>query len=301
MALFTFLALYAWNARTRHLDALAELSGLRIMGYILQPVVWGKNLVTGIWRQYFALVGIAEENERLRGILQGKDYELASIREELAELPRLRALVTMPPPDQWQRLGAHVLTGRFGPASALESIMIDRGFASGATPGVPVVNHVGAVGRVLRAAPNAATVLLLTDRTFRIPVISQSNRISGILAGMGSDVPLEMRHVPPTAVLKPGDILVSSGLDGYFPKGIPVARVTSFQPSSESLFPRIQAHPIVSLTGIEEVLLLAAPQRILAQKPRFLVLPETSGNKTAAAVNGTERRDPPALPARSAR
>ncbi len=265
-ALFAFLALYTWNARTGYLDALAEHSGLEVTGYLLRPGIWIKDEISGYWQRYFALVGVAEENSRLRDEMRKAEQYLAVAREDQAELFRLRALVGFTPPDQWQCLGTRVMAGRFGPAAALESVMINRGFATGAAPGTPFVTHQGLAGKVFRASPHSATVLLLTDRAFRVAVISQKNRVPGVLSGGGPRANLEVRYMAPSMPVETGEMLVTSGLDGDFPKGIPVARVIHAEPGNESLFQQVQAAPLVQLDTVEEALLLLPPASFSGKK-----------------------------------
>ncbi len=204
-------------------------------------------------------MGVAEENARLRDEVRRAEYSLASMREEKAELTRLRDLMAFSPPETWHTMGARVLTGRFGPAAALESVMINRGFASGAAPGTPLVTHQGLAGRVFRASAHTATVLLLTDRAFRVAVVTEKGRVPGVLAGTGARANLEVRYVAPNMPVEPGELLVTSGLDGDFPKGVPVARVISAEPGNETLFQQVQAAPLVPLDTMEEALLLIPP------------------------------------------
>jgi rod shape-determining protein MreC len=265
--LFCFLALYTWNARTGYLDSLAENSGLEVTGYLLRPGTWTKETVRDYWQRYFALVDVAGENARLRDEMRRAEEYLAQVREEHAELVRLRALLGLQPPEGWTRLGARVLSGRFGPGAALESVMIDRGYATGAPPGAPVITHLGLAGRVFRSSPRAGTVILLTDRSFRAAVVTQEGRVPGVIAGNGARLPLELRYVDQNTHVGVGETLVTSGLDGEFPKGIPVARIIRISAGSESLFQVIEAEPVVPLNELEEVAVLATPAQRFATQP----------------------------------
>ena len=117
-----------------------------------------------------------------------------------------------------------------GPNAIQDSITINRGYTSGARPGTPIVTNMGLVGRVLRASPHAATVLLITDPGSRIAVFAQQSRSAGILSGQGLEQPLEVGFVERDAPVTAGEILITSGLDGKYPKGIPVATVDSVAP-----------------------------------------------------------------------
>ena len=239
---------------------------MEITGHLLRPAVWAKDEVIVYWQQYLALVDVAAENARLRDELRKAEQYLALVREDQAELARLRALVTLAPPEQWKPLGVRILAGRFGPGAALETVMINRGFATGAAPGTPLATHQGLAGKVFRASPHAATVLLLTDRSFRVGVISQKSRVPGVLAGQGPRSHLDVRYMAPNMPVEVGELLITSGLDGDFPKGIPVARVISAGPGNETLFQQVHATPLVPVEAMEEALLLIPPTEWISGK-----------------------------------
>ena len=172
-----------------------------------------------------------------------------------------------------------------GPNAVLDSITISRGYSTGGRPGTPLVTHLGLVGRVLKASAHSSIVLLLTDPSSRIAVFSQQSRAPGILAGMGTGQRLEVNFVQRDADVKPGEILITSGLDGKYPKGIPVARVLHVAPSDYTQFLAIKAEPLVDLHHLEEVLLLeptGAPQPLdPTEAPKEFVGPPLPGPKTA--------------------
>lgn len=254
--LILFLGMYSWNQRTRTLDDFAANIGLELSGAVLKPMRYIQDVGTGFWERYFDLVGVREENERLQARVADLESRLLANGEDLAELKRLRALVQLLVDASWRPLGARVLAGRMGPNAVLDSITISRGYTTGGRPGTPLVTHLGLVGRVLRASAHTATALLLTDPGSRIAVFSQNSRALGILAGQGTGRRLEVNFVQRDANVKQGEVLITSGLDGKYPKGIPVARVLSVAPSDYTQFMAIYAEPLVDLQHLEEVLLL---------------------------------------------
>ncbi len=257
LALLMYLGMYSWNQRTHILDNVAANTGLEASGVVLKSVRLVQDTVMGAWNRYMALVDVRKENDELKKELEQVRHKLLMASEERAELVRLRRLLTLTPPPGWQTLGARVLAGRMGANSALASVLIGRGYLTGAIPGTPVMTPEGVAGRVLRAGPSSATVLLLVDPGSRIAVISQESRVQGVLVGGGPDKPLEVRFVSHNDVIRPGEILVTSGLDDAFPKGIPVARVLSATPSDLSPFQSVQAAPLATLTDLEELLLVS--------------------------------------------
>ncbi|MDL2317305.1 rod shape-determining protein MreC [Desulfovibrio sp. OttesenSCG-928-A18] len=200
---------------------------------------------------------MAEENLRLREDLRQARLAAMLSREDRAELERLRALLSLPPLRERPGFAARVIAKRFGPQAVLKTFTVDKGYLDGAIVGTPVITENGVVGRILRSAPHASTVLMLTDPGFRLSVITQENRTPGILAGSsGSQRRLEVHYVSQTARIEAGDLLITAGVDGIFPKGIPVGMVTEVTPGNEILFQQVRAYPLVDLESLEEVILL---------------------------------------------
>lgn len=272
LALLMYLGMYSWNQRTHVLDGFAANTGLEASGAVLKSVHLVQDTVMGAWNRYMNLVNVREENDGLKKEVEQLRHKLLMASEARAELIRLRHLLTLTPPPGWQTLGARVLAGRMGANSALASVLVGRGYMTGALPGTPVMTPEGAAGRVLRAGPTTATVLLLFDPGSRIAVISQESRVQGVLVGGGADKPLEMRFVSHNDVIRPGEILVTSGIDDAFPKGIPVAKVISATPSDLSPFQSIQAVPLATLNDVEELLLIA---RVDGAAVSGVAMPET--------------------------
>ena len=257
VALFLYLGLFAWNARTGYLDTVAERTGLEIVGVVLSPVVWIKDQFASYWRSYIALIDVAEENSRLRADLRKAQSAATLTAEERGELERLRALLRLDALYERPGFAARVIAKRLGPQAVLKTFTVNKGFLDGAIVGTPVVTETGVVGRILRTAPHAATVLMLTDPGFRLAVISQESRTPGILMGStGNQRRLEVAYVAQNAQIAAGELLITAGVDGGFPKGIPVGMVTLVTPGNETLFLQVHASPLVDLERLEEVILL---------------------------------------------
>lgn len=254
--LIFFLAIYSWNRRNGVLDEFAANIGLEISGAILSPLRSAQDMLSNFWTRYFDLVGVRDENIKLKAKIDELEANILATKEDIAELKRLRALVQFPVDVRWRPLAARVLAGRIGPNAVLDSITISRGYVSGARPGTPLVTNKGLVGRVLRSSPHASTALLITDPGSRVAVFGQESRTSGILKGHGMYADLEVDFVQRDAKLKNGEMLITSGLDNKYPKGLPVAVVKAVAPSDYTQFMAVSATPLVDLQHLEEVLLL---------------------------------------------
>lgn len=199
----------------------------------------------------------------MRQRVQSLEAELEGHREDRAELRRLYELMSLKEAADWYRVGARILAARFGPFSAQETVMIDKGYVDGAIPGTPIATAKGVFGKVMRSARSTSTVLLLTDPGFRVAVVSSETRTPGILAGTGPLGPLELRYVAQNSQIKEGEMLLTSGVAGGFPPGLPVGTVTSVKPAGSTLFVSVVAQPMVHADAVEEVLLLFPPSRNL--------------------------------------
>ncbi len=254
--LFVYLSLYTWNLRTGHLDALSSYTGLDISGVVLRPGVWVSDKVLEFWNRYIYLVGLKQENDALKAEAAGLRRENMLLHEQAESAARFAGLLDFVPPEGWTFSGTRVIGHRMGPAGSLSTLTVDKGTAHGVAEDMPVAALDGVVGRILRAGAGTSTVLLLTDPNSSIAVMGDANRSPGMLSGQGYGKPLTLRYINQNAIIDPGELLLSSGLSGIYPKGLPVARVTKIQRSDISLFLTVQAEPLVDMAGLEEVLLL---------------------------------------------
>jgi rod shape-determining protein MreC len=229
---------------------------MELAGWILAPGKWLHSRLEAFWEHYFYLVGVREENEALYKELNRLRLLLAFSREREKEAERLEKLLGFKPPPEWDRKGARVIGHKLGPGAVLETVLIDVGKHDSVQLDWPVITPDGVVGRIFKPGLNFSSVLLLTDPNSRIPVISSESRVPAIAIGQGEAKPLSIAYVPQNAPLKQGDIFVTSGLAGIFPRGLPVARVTSVLRSDVSLFQVVEAEPMVQAKSLEEVFLL---------------------------------------------
>jgi len=255
--IFVYLSMYTWNLRTGHLDALSSYTGLDISGFVLRPGIWVKDQVVGFWERYIYLVDLKQKNDDLTAEVSELKRTNMLLGEQARSASRMERMLGFNPPEQWGFSSARVVAHRMGPAGALDTLAVDKGAAAGVEADMPVVTVDGVVGRILETGATMSTVLLITDSNSRIAVLGEHNRSPGMLSGQGYGQPLKLRFVNLNAAIEPGELLVSSGLSGIYPKGLPVARVTKVQRSDISLFLSVLAEPLVNVAGQEEILLLS--------------------------------------------
>ena len=281
--LMLFLGVYTWNQRTGGWDRLCAGIGLEFTGGIVRGFQGVKDSFRDIAVNYREVRETRVRNRELQQQVFALQKKLDDAGEDLAELARLRKLMRLTYPPSWPAIASRVLAWRTGPNSALNTLMLSNGYLTGAPVGTPVVSWQGVVGRILKASPTSSVVLLLTDAGSRVSVITSEGRVQGILAGSGAGVPLELRFVRQNSVVKVGELLLTSGLDSLFPKGVPVARVTAISTGAASRTGAsvldIQAEPLVDFHFLEEVFLLQRPGDAISPEKddvytRRLPLPE---------------------------
>lgn len=226
------------------------------MAWVSLPLQWSRDQVRSTWGSYVHLREVHQENERLWNKVVDLYLQLSKLHEEAAEVARLRKLHDFQPPEAWTLEGGRVVAMRFGPHAVVESLLVDKGTRAGVNQDTPVITPKGVVGRVLRSSPSLSNVLLITDPHSRVAIMGRDHRTQGILAGQGPQRVLQMQYVPLNDLLEQGEILITSGMDGVFPKGLPVARVQRIDRPSTSLFQVVEAVPLEDLRNLEEVLLV---------------------------------------------
>lgn len=303
LALLFFLGVYTWNQRTGQWDAVGAHTGLEISGSVMRVFHSAKDSVTDVWDRYMALVDVRERNDELEKEVATLRLQLSATMDDRAELDRLRQYLQMDFPREWPTIGARVLAWRMGPNSSLESLMLSRGYLTGATPGTPLISYNGLVGRVYKAGPSTAQALLITDPGSCVAVVASQGRVQGILTGGGAGAPLEMRFVRQNARVAVGEILLTSGLDSAYPKGVPVARVVSVSTGS-SFMQEIRAVPLVNFDELEDVLLLERPAGWFTQEPTPVytrrpapISPDLGQEQNPANAVGNTLDSPQSVPA----
>ncbi len=185
------------------------------------------------------------ENEELRRRQLGTANLLLRQDHLEQENKRLRALLEMRERQPVEGRIAEILYAARDPFS--RRVIIDKGNQQGIAAGQAVVDDIGVIGQVTRVFPLTSEVLLLTDKEQAIPVAVQRNGLRAVLAGAGAGM-MELRFLAANAEVQVGDILVTSGLDGVYLPGLPVAKVVKIDRDSSHSFARIICTP---LAGVE--------------------------------------------------
>jgi len=207
------------------------------------------------WKRYLFLVGLEDENRRLRKQTAALSEQLNLYREGHIERMRLRKLLNLTEALPGKAVAARVVDRNR--TSLFKTIMIDKGTADGLRVGLPVLSEQGIVGRVIETAWHASQVLLLIDENSNIDALIQRSRAQGILQGAGT-AGCTLKYISRVEEVQVGDVVLSSGLAGVFPKGLLLGVVTGASRGGEGLFQKIDVAPAVDFGKVEEVLVLVA-------------------------------------------
>ena len=217
-----------------------------------KALVWTQTSSRNIWHNYFYLRGVRAENRSLKAQIERMSLEQVRMSQDADQARRLQALLAFKEQFISQTMAAQVI-GSSG-SELSRSVYIDKGESDGIKPDMAVITADGIVGKVLRVYGSTSLVLLIDDQTSGVGVILDKARLQGILRGTPSgEVVLE--KVMSDETVPAGEVVLTSGGDGIFPKGLLVGRVTKVSQGSE-LFLNIRVRPAANLSRLEEVLVV---------------------------------------------
>lgn len=191
-----------------------------------------------------------EQNQQLRALL-------IQAQEQARENARLRELIGWQSQTQWKVRVARVIAR--DPANWWRAIHIDLGSKDGLRENVPVITPEGLVGRVNMVGLASAQVLLLGDPNCRVSALVENDKRDVGVIGPGNPIHtdiVELNYLPRNSGVKPGQTVVTSGLGGVFPKGIPIGKIVDAAPAPDEMHMKARVKLSANLSGLEEVLLL---------------------------------------------
>lgn len=261
LALALLVAFVLMTVQVRNDRAAVSFARQAVL-FVFSPFIKVTAVAAGslshVWHDYVDLRAVREENRRLQresAILQRR---ISQLEEHALETQRLQGLLAMRETSRANYLAARIV-GKDA-TNWFKTLLIDRGSRAGLRRNLPVVAPDGLVGRVVEVTPYTAKVQLVTDPVSASGGLLQRTRVTGIVSGnLGAG--LRMRYLPLLADVVVGDEVVTSGMGGVFPKGIPVGRVTVVERKSGALFLEAVLQPTVDLGRLEEVLILMDAER----------------------------------------
>jgi len=222
-----------------------------------KAVSWTITGALRAWNGYLALHGAEERAVALSREVNSLLVERQELLQDRAEVERLRRLLAFARAAPGRSyVGAKVVGVELSP-SGLQLLVIDRGEEDGVTRMKPVITADGVVGRVHTATAHGAEVLLITDRSSSVAVQVDRSRTRGNVRGLGRPEMCKLDYALRAEDMADGDLLVTSGTDGVFPRGLPVGKVTQLKKSGNGLFQDAMVAPAVDVTRVEEVLVVS--------------------------------------------
>ena len=268
LAVFSLLAVLLMVADSRYQLTRPLRASIATAIYPLQWLVLQPVRLVRHGGDYFeslsaaqAALDASEKKLNLQSVRAGQVEQLSIENTRLRELLVLRARLGSP------GQAAQVIYDAADPYT--RKVVIDQGAVNGVALGSPVLDESGVLGQVTRVYPLVSEVTLVTDRDQAIPVLNTRTGARGLAFGdpASKGGGLELRFMAANADVLPGDLLTTSGVDGVYPAGLPVARIAKVERQGNTAFAQISCQALAQVSGVEHVLVLAPLATVLAPPP----------------------------------
>ena len=211
--------------------------------------------VRGLWSGYVALQQVQQENISLKQEMQTLQVKLQQERAEAQRTDNLRQLLELRERANLDTVAAEVIAG--AASVDFKTVTIDKGSSESLDTDMAVISPAGVVGRVILSSRRASKVQLLIDRNAAAGALIERTRVQGVVVGIGDGL-LRMQYVPGTADVKTGDLVVTSGIDGIYPKGFVIGTIDHAD-RGVGAYHEIVIRPAVDFARLEEVLIVRTP------------------------------------------
>lgn len=273
------LLLTAYSSRHPSFARSGATALFEVVAPIHAAVDFAEDFACSVWNTYVGLIGVSQENQVLRARVLELDSERGMLQEFKNENQRLRNLLELGSVSQLKGLAANVIGDE--PSGWGHGIVINKGSSLGVGVGMAVVHPRGVVGQVVAVSPNFAHVLVVTDHSSGVDVMTQDERVRGVVEGVGADY-CELKYVSKQTPVRVGDTVITSGMDGVFPKGVIVGTVSKVAVETGTLLQNVEVKVAVDFDKLEEVLVVTGDRE---QSQRV----EEAKTLVAAKVQGKRR------------
>jgi rod shape-determining protein MreC len=216
-----------------------------------RSIHWTVNKTTGTWKNLAGLWGAQKQNQELRAELASARAQALELSEKAAEADRLRALLDFKNQLSYQTVAAEVIASSPGERSS--AVYISKGIDAGLSTDLAVITPSGIVGKIIAVFPHSAQVLLITDPSSGVGCELEKSRVQGVLKGAGQNT-THLHYVLNDRPVSAGELVLTSGLDQIFPKGLPVGLVARAMPGN--IYKEIVVTPATQLDRLESVLVV---------------------------------------------
>jgi rod shape-determining protein MreC len=297
VAIVAQLVLLAYQVKSNGEVRLIRVWAVSAVTPLARVIEAGRSGTVHFVRDYFVLLNVREENQRLKAALDRTKMDNQYLRSELSTADRAKSLAIFQQQSPSKTIAAHVIGNTTGVGAKV--VIVDRGTGSGVQKGMAVITPDGIVGKVTAAYPTASFVLLITDPSFAAGVISQKNHMHGTLKGQGYSTVI-VDYVQNEQKVDPGEQFFTSGDDRIFPRGLPVGEATVVRDGKS--YKEIFVTPSGLQNGLEEVLIVTEgvhvpiPEAKPTSQPVHLQAPppaESSDSSTTDAAPTQAPAQPP--------
>lgn len=267
------LLLMAEDSRFKYFPEIRQTIALVI--YPLQKIANTPAEIFGLTEEFIASLYLVEENAYLRQRHILDRNQLLQLRSLEAENIHLRKLIGATQRTETKAIMAeisHVPRDPFNHKATL-----DKGNQDGIKLGQVAVDDMGIIGQVTRIYPWASEITLITDKDHSVPIQVVRSGLRSVISGAGKNDELEIRYLSINTDIQPGDLLVTSGIDGVYPPGLPVAKVSKIERNPSNPFAYIVCQPIAGVNQNRQILILS---EIPPPPDSLLKLPQTEAENT---------------------
>lgn len=251
--IFAALLFYSLNVPRYREANLVERGIMSAFAPFMKPAARVSGFFEDAWDGYISLVDVHHENMKLRDEIRELNARVMASNEAIQANQRLTHLLEMKNSVKSPTIAASIVGEDV--SSWFRTMVIDRGSSSGIAEGMPVVAADGVVGQIVKVAPESSRVLLLTDHASGIAATIQRSRARGVVKGKGEGL-CSLEFTTREEDVKVGDMVISSGIGGVFPKGLPVGEVTMVKRGEYGIFQTVSIRPAVNISHLEEVLVI---------------------------------------------
>jgi len=226
-----------------------------IFSEVQRGVSTGVNSVRHVWGTYVGLRQTKTENEDLKRQLSEAQVALQAQRALADRARGLEKLLELKDRVTLQTTAAEIIGAAATPD--FRTVTIDKGTGDGLRPDMAIISPAGVVGRIVIPSARSAKIQLLVDRNAAAGALIERSRAQGVVIGVGEDR-LRLENVSEAADIVVGDTIVTSGIEGIYPKGFVIGRVDAVEKSGPA-YKRITVKPAVDFSSLEEVLVVTTP------------------------------------------
>ena len=243
------------------------------LSLIVYPVQWVALRPQALWDHFDDVFESKQDAlsavEQARTQLLKQSVRASQVEQLMLENRDLRQLLQLRERLGSPAMAAEVLYEAADPFT--RKMILDKGALQGVQTSSPVMDELGILGQVTRVHPLVSEITLVTDREHSIPVLNTRTGARGVAFGESGGAPLlELRYMATNADIEEGDMLTTSGVDGVYPPGIPVARVVKIERRADSVFARILCESLARVQGARHVMVL---EPVKLTQPSFKDLP----------------------------